>query len=80
MIYADQIPPEVVEAAASAAMDDAGWHWDTADEAHRNIWRRTARASIAAALNAWPGAVKGHRVDDGKPWVKLPLPHEVSDE
>ena len=79
MIYADQIPPEVVEAAASAAMDDAGWHWDTADEAHRNIWRRTARASIAAALNAWPW-FEIEVVGETDEFIILPLPQENSDD
>lgn len=72
MIRADQIPDEVVKAAVSA--------YDYASSDVYTSAEQDMAAAIAAALNAWPGAVKGYRVDDGKPWVKLPLPQEARDD
>lgn len=72
MIYQVQIPDEALDAAARAAMDDAGWQWETSDEYRRDIWRRMARATIAAALSAWPGGT--HRRHDNQEWLDLPLP------
>jgi hypothetical protein len=47
MIRAEQIPDEVVEAAAKTLMDpDYPNSWPA--------WMDEARAAIAAALNAWP--------------------------
>ena len=78
------IPPAALEAGARAAMDDAGWHWDSADEARRDIWRRTASAAIAAALAAWPNITRELFVmaPDRKiyPSIVLPLPTETSDD
>lgn len=53
MIRADQIPEEVVEAAAISLRGG----WGEADEAEKEAYREAARASIAAALNAWPDVV-----------------------
>lgn len=60
-------PEQVPEEAMHAA--EAAW-------ANECTWQQI----IAAALNAWPGAVKGYRTDDGTPWIKIPLPTEASDE
>ena len=62
MIRADMIPDEVVEAFRKAWMDG-------------NL---TARAAIAAAINAWPDAEA--RPTFGPSRIILPLPQEVSDE
>jgi hypothetical protein len=66
MIKPEQIPDEVVEAAAKAVADQLGDDWD--DNVHtfcgddwqltpdgaKEACRSIARAAIAAALNAWP--------------------------
>ena len=70
MIRADMIPPEVVEAAIDA-MSDCG---------SEVIGSRMARASIAAALNAWPGMEKAWYEGNTPTAIILPLPQEVSDE
>jgi hypothetical protein len=61
MIRADQIPDEVVEAAASDIVQtlhliaaENGMTMTGAEEA-MDGFREVARATIAAALNAWPG-------------------------
>jgi len=94
MIDAKMIPPEVVEAAAKAAYEmDAGSPsdtWQQAAKLAKVIYRGQARAAIAAALNAWPGA-EPHQVlsvrDNGEGYdlktigLILPLPaQEASDE
>ena len=68
MIRAEQIPDEVVEAAAKTLMaPDYPNSWPA--------WMDEARAALAAALNAWPGA---HTWDTGQVWhhpaIVLPLP------
>jgi hypothetical protein len=74
MIRADQIPDEVVEAAARAIANDAEWNWDDVPYAH-DVIRSEARAAIAAALNAWPGAMLDCWAHyDGA--LLLPLPQE----
>lgn len=56
MINPAQIPPEVVEAAAKAMIQPSpSLNWDNMPGFH-SIWLDEARAAIAAALNAWPGA------------------------
>jgi hypothetical protein len=78
------IPPAALEAGARAAMDDAGWHWDSADEARRDIWRRTASAAFLAMIEAWPGMGLEYRSDNPRFYngnlVILPLPQEASDD
>ena len=73
MIRAEQIPPEVVEAAARALA--------IAENRNSDEWwpfyMRRARASIVAALNAWP-MVNLDAVRCGT--IILPLPQEISDE
>lgn len=64
MLKPEQVPDEVVEAFVDA------FHGKD----------MTRKAAIAAALNAWPGAVKGYRTDDGTPFIKIPLPTEASDD
>jgi hypothetical protein len=75
MIKPDMIPDEVVEAAAK--------HISEADmEDYPNYWKKQLRASIAAALNAWPfGAVCHYTIKDTEGWeLVLPLPQEARDE
>ncbi len=79
MIDPKQIPDEVVEAAAKTLMDpDYPNSWPA--------WMDEARAAIAAALNAWPGALHSpDEVIDGEllpPIISLPfpLPQEKQDE
>lgn len=76
MIRADMIPDEVVEAAAKAhAMINEG---------HDKWWHlhvEKVRASIAAALNAWPGMSTGPNIYGRQDSIiHLPLPQETSDE
>jgi hypothetical protein len=57
VIRADMIPDEVVEAAAKAAYENQRTRkWDRCGYVGQQQLRRDARAAIAAALNAWPGA------------------------
>jgi hypothetical protein len=84
MIRADQIPDEVVEAAAidlfrSATAGPAGYSWATTHERTRAKWRKNARVTIAATLAAWPGAqfkMNGAM----RTFLILPLPKEGADE
>ena len=84
MIDAKQIPDEAVEAAAIILMgrlmvsqQDAHHVWSGMYEPEKDQFRREARASIAAALAAWPGM---HKWDTGQVWhqasIILPLPQE----
>lgn len=85
MIKPDMIPDEVVEAAARAitmalvlAVDDDCRACALTDDERAEL----ARASIIAALNAWPGVA----VNDGCPvWhayphIILPLPMENTND
>ena len=57
MINPDQIPDEVVEAALEAFTHASGLGlFPDEDEEWREDLVNGMRASIAAALNAWPGA------------------------
>ena len=81
MIKADQIPDEVVEAAARAAWklkDQRLWEILKATQPN---WQDEARASIAAALNAWPGVTTTSWFENGvrKAALNIPLPQEPSD-
>ena len=83
MIRADMIPDEVVEATAWAMCDDINGEgaWDETPFRHRPMWRSAARASIAAALNAWPGmGVRPHTVTTFASCIILPLPQDASDD
>jgi hypothetical protein len=56
MITPEQIPDEVVEAAAVAAYETLRPRkWEKAGYINQQQCRRDARAAIAAALAAWPG-------------------------
>ncbi len=56
MIRAEQIPDEVVEAAARAAFIYYRCvPWDECTD--KPLWRYLARAAIAAAINAWPDSI-----------------------
>jgi hypothetical protein len=74
----DQIPPEALEAAARALADDANLNWDDVPFA-QDVMRGEARAAIAAALNAWPGAevVKWYHADQT---LILPLTTEAGND
>jgi len=81
LIKPDMIPDEVVEAAAKAAYENQRTRkWDRCGYVGQQQLRRDARAAIAAALNAWPGA---SYVPGLEQWGKthgahihLPLPQE----
>jgi len=64
VIKPEQILDEVIETTAWAMCDDINGEgcWDETPFRHRPMWRSAARAAIAAALNAWPGAYE--RTDD----------------
>lgn len=81
MIKVDQIPDEVVEAAARAAWklkDQRLWEILKATQPN---WQDEARASIAAALNAWPGVTTTSWFENSvrKAVLNIPLPPEVND-
>ena len=83
----DQIPPEVVEAAARAAHQN--WRESCSEAAHEPItnwqewddltydeqcdWLSEARAAIAAALNAWDGVWIVPEFDNLRDCIVLPL-------
>ena len=82
MLKVDQIPDEVVEAAARAAWklkDQRLWEILKATQPN---WQDEARASIAAALNAWPGVTTTSWFENSarKAVLNIPLLQEVSDE
>ena len=74
MIRPDQIPSEVVEAAAKAitsVMHNL--------RVEPPIYKTEARTAIAAALNAWPGAELDDRWSP-PPFLHLPLTAEARDD
>ena len=92
MLKAEQIPPEVVEAAAidlfrSATAGPPAYSWATTHERTRAKWRKNARVTIAAALSAWPdrtSTVQPTCDEDTGEWgtrraLILPLPTEKRD-
>jgi hypothetical protein len=89
MIDPKQIPDEVVEAAARREHDmdfeasgDLHWPaWGTLSDAMRAWRKKRCRAAIAAALNAWEGAVKESDQMGGN-WHRLilPLPKDAANE
>lgn len=87
MIRAEMIPDEVVEAAARALSEAELWPgvWSRLDSVVQDAFTAQARAAIAAALNAWPGAlISPDEVIDGEllpPIISLPfLQKERSDD
>jgi hypothetical protein len=73
----NQTPPEVEEAVARVIADANGWR----DEQGVNACVPVARAAIAAAINAWPGAYTANQVQAERPPVLcLPFPQEARDE
>lgn len=68
MIKPDQIPDEVVEAAADEVQDWTGVSRDSATH--------IARAVIAAAVNAWPGGWDERLPHHVGNYFILPIPHE----
>lgn len=81
MIKPDQIPDEVVEASAITLMgrlmvsqQDALHVWSGMYEPEKEQFRREARASIIAALNAWPGMTYERLRFTGDIGLILPLP------
>ena len=71
------IPPETVEAAARAICEtENGPCKCMPDECGCIYWLAHARASISAALSAWPGRVKNYSWDASHGRVILPLPTE----
>lgn len=89
MIRADQIPDEVVEAAAIAEYEawrkredlyDETLPWEDAEEDMREDGRASARAVIVAVINAWPGAENCWFDENQQPTaVNLPLPQKEGD-
>lgn len=89
MIRAEQIPDEVVEAAARVLHAHAEvFHdvlWDDLGDYDQEAYREEARAAIAAGLAAWPGGDYRPGAKVTKTWrdpgkIILPLPQEVSDD
>ncbi len=84
MIKPEQIPDAVVEAAARAMRDtymkaNDVPPYNTETHYPLSAFVQEARAAIAAALNAWPGAevVEWYHADKT---LILPLPQEASDD
>lgn len=83
MIKPEQIPDDVVEAAAKHSADQEGYDWLFLREDSRNRYLIKARSTLAAALAAWPMAATAHRtkwkdgIDCEVPCALiLPLPKE----
>ena len=71
------IPPEAVEAAARAICEtENGPCKFMPDECGCTYWLAHARASISAALSAWPGACKSESVLGLSKWIELPIEEE----
>jgi len=84
MIRPDQIPDEVVEAAARALSEAELWPgvWSRLDSVVQDAFTAQARAAIASALNAWPGW-EGSWTGDGdtlRRTIILPLPQEKQND
>jgi hypothetical protein len=92
MITAEQIPDEVVEAAArlrheqnimqwiveqpGTKVDDYDT-WEETVEPYRERERQEARAALAAGLAAWPGSEINQRIcSRGTEYIILPLSQE----
>ena len=89
MIRAEQIPPEAVEAAAKAiyhawcafhGVTKTSMPWEDIDDEERQACIAEARASIVAAINAWPGMEGAWYEGNTATAIILPLPQEASDE
>lgn len=89
MIKPDMIPDKVVEAAARVLHSHAEIFddllWEDISQADQEAYFEEARASIAAALNAWPGFE--YRADVAFPAfgygpaaIILPLPQEKTND
>ena len=85
MIKPEQVPDEVVEAAAVVLMgrlmvsrEDALHVWSGLYEPEKEQFRREARAAFVAGLEAWPNSevVPWHHADET---LILPLPTAASD-
>ena len=83
MIKPNMIPDEAVEAAAITLMgrlmvsqQDALYVWSGMYEPEKDQFRREARASIAAAINAWPGMTYERLRFTGDIGLILPLPQK----
>ena len=81
MIKPEQIPPEVVEAAAKAMIQPSpSLNWDNMPGFH-SIWLEEACAAITAALNAWPGMTLHQQdINAEYSYFVLPLPQEASND
>ena len=88
MIRPEQIPDEVVEAAASdivqtlqSIASENGLTMAGIEEA-MDGFREVARASIVAALNAWPNVMTTSWFENSvrKAVLNIPLPPEASDD
>ena len=82
MIKPEQIPDEVVEAAAkkeyelACARASNTWpKWEFLPTHRQELWLNDAHAAIAAAINAWPGAWHVDAVDFEEKLI-LPLTQE----
>ncbi len=75
MIRPDQIPDEVVEAAAMAFAYHEGYTWGSSGLDHDAILE-TARALIGHGLRAWPEAWTSKEMIGGQPYLLLPLTQE----
>ena len=92
MITAEQIPEEVVEAAARREHDmdfeasgDLHWPaWETLSDAMRAWRKKRCRGALAAALNAWNGSSHLEENDTasirGVACLILPLPQDASND
>jgi hypothetical protein len=75
------IPDEVVEAAAKAVV--VAWFskgdWDRLEDKEKAPYRTFARAALAAALAAWPGATSIKWDGQLIVHLKMPLAKETPD-
>lgn len=74
MIRSDQIPPEVVEAAAKELAYTNGWR----NQQGIDVCKPVARDILYALLSAWPGVTTTSWFENGtrKAVLNIPLPQE----
>jgi hypothetical protein len=84
MIRTEQIPDEVVEAAAidlhRSIWGNDCYSWAKIDGKTRERFRQHARATIAAALDVWPEARHSIERNGSYPVLILPLPKDAADD
>lgn len=78
MIRPEQIPDEVVKAAARKQAELDNVEWQTLNDVAIKLRCDHARAVLAAGLVAWPGSVQNFNWDGSRWRIVLPMTQEKS--